>query len=114
MLSGGWQKLCINKSKPDYRSVILLSFLYFLALLVFSCYTSPLYPNYFGYDSAIFSLVAKGIKEGKALYTELFDHKGPLIFFINAIGHCLGGRFGIFLMQCVSGLVSLVFMYRIA
>ena len=103
-----------QKKQEDGRNLAVLAACYLGAMLLCSGYTSPLYPNYFGYDSAIFSLLGKGITEGRQLYTELFDHKGPVIFFLNALGYWLGGRTGIFLLQCVEGLISLVFLYNTA
>jgi len=101
-----------NMQKKSRLHLLLLALCYFVALLVFSCYTSPLYPNYFGYDSAIFSLMGKGILAGKALYSDLFDHKGPIIFLINALGFWLGGRSGIFWVQYIFGVVSIVFLFH--
>lgn len=101
----------VRKEHQNIIYLIGLSICFLLALAVFSCYTSPLYPGYYGYDSAIFSLIGKGISEGKEMYTELFDHKGPVIFFINALGYYIGGRTGIFLLQAVFGIVSLCFCY---
>ena len=97
--------------KRDLITLLILGIFFIAAMFVFSCYTSPLYPNYFGWDSAIFSLLGKGMISGKELYTELFDHKGPVIFAINALGHAIGGRGGIFFLQCVSGLITLCFLY---
>ncbi|MBE7016865.1 MAG: hypothetical protein E7420_01715 [Ruminococcaceae bacterium] len=98
-------------TKRDYISLSLISVIFIVSMIGFSCYTSPLYPNCFGWDSAIFSLLGKGMVEGKGLYTELFDHKGPVIFMIDALGHLLGGRTGIFLLQCISGLITVYFLY---
>lgn len=97
-----------NKEMGKLLTVLIASV---VGLLFFSCHTSPLYPNFFGYDSAIFSLLGKGIVEGKNLYVDLFDHKGPIIFFINALGHLLGGRGGIFFIQCVSMLITVTFLF---
>ena len=58
-----------NKRDIKYLSILFLGFLF--AMLVFSHFTSPLYPNYYGWDSAIFSLVGKGILTGKN-YTLIF------------------------------------------
>ncbi|MBO5323892.1 MAG: hypothetical protein J6A88_07330 [Oscillospiraceae bacterium] len=99
------------KSNNDLLNLPILFALSLAGMFLLSCYTSPLYPNYLGLDSAIFSLLGKGIAEGKDLYTDLFDHKGPVIFFINALGHQLGGRNGIFLIQCFSLLVTVTFLY---
>ncbi|MBR2879368.1 MAG: hypothetical protein IKC02_01705 [Oscillospiraceae bacterium] len=101
-----------NKTlKRDLITLLILSVFFVAAMFVFSCYTSPLYPNYFGWDSAIFSLLGKGMLAGKELYTELFDHKGPVIFAIDALGHFIGGRSGIFVLQCLSGIITLCFLY---
>lgn len=100
-----------DKKRNDIVALLVIGICFVLALLVFSCCTSPLFPHYYGVDSAIFSLLGKGILEGKQLYTELFDHKGPVIFLINAIGQFLGGRNGIFLLQCISGLICIMFLY---
>ena len=98
-------------SRNDIRNLCILICLFLLLMLFCSCYTSPVYPNLLGWDSAIFSLMGKGILEGKVLYTDLFDHKGPVIFLINALGNLLGGRSGIFLLQCVSGSLTMCFLY---
>lgn len=100
-----------NITRKDVRCLLMLFLIYTFAMLVFSCYTSPMYPNLFGADSAIFSLLGKGIAEGRDLYTELFDHKGPFIFFINALGHLMGGRNGIFFLQCISGFLTIGALY---
>lgn len=97
--------------KKERIALLLISVIFIMAMFIFSGYTSPLYPNYFGWDSAIFSLLGKGILAGKNLYTDLFDHKGPVIFLINAIGYNIAGRSGVFFLQCVSGLTTIFFLY---
>ena len=87
---------------------------YIICLFFASLSTSPIYPVYQGHDSSIFSLLGKGLTIGKELYIDLFDHKGPIIFFINALGYYWGGRNSIFLIQLVFGTVSLYFLYRTA
>ena len=99
------------KREKDLCYLLALAGCFLVVIFLTSCYTSPLYPDYYGYDSAIFSLLGKGITEGKNLYTELFDHKGPMIFFINALGFSLGGHLGIWGLQCLFGLVSLFLLY---
>ena len=103
----------LRKSLPrkEIRLLLALSLCYILGLFLFSMHTSPLYPNLLGVDSAIFSLLGKGIVEGKTLYLDLFDHKGPFIFFIDALGYWIGGYNGIFLLQCVNGLITTCMLY---
>ena len=104
----------LTKAHADHLRFLLLLLLLLLALLVSACAASPLFPGFYGYDSAIFSLLGKGITEGKRLYLDLFDHKGPLIFWIDALGHLIGGNSGIFLLECAALLVSAGFLYTAA
>lgn len=83
-------------------------------MLICSGYTSPLYPHYIGVDSSIFLTIAKGMVNGKMPYVDLFDHKGPVFFSMEALGYFLGGRTGVFLFQCVLFCIDLFFIDRIA
>ena len=76
-------------------------------LLRFSYSTSFLWPGYCGYDSAIFQTIGKYWAEGSVPYRDLFDHKGPLIFFIDMVGYWIHGRAGILVPQTVSLAASL-------
>lgn len=98
----------------DRFCLAFLYLVYLVALFLASSFTSPLYPHLYGDDSALFSLLGKGVLEGKLLYIDLFDHKGPLIFFINALGQLIGGHMGIFLLQYLFGCVSMTFLYHTA
>lgn len=91
-------------------AAFIISFLY---LLIFSAYSSPLFPGFYQYDSAIFMMVGKAIVSGKQLYIDVFDHKGPILFWINALGMWMGGRNGVFLLQCLFMTVNLILMNRI-
>lgn len=84
-----------------------------LYLLFFSAYSSPLFPKFMDWDSAIFMMVGKGINEGKRLYLDIFDHKGPILFWIEALGMRFG-RNGIFLLQCIFMTVDIWLMVKIA
>ena len=85
-----------------------------LFLLIFSWSTSPLYHTYGG-DSPFFQIIGLGITQGKVPYVDLFDHKGPVPFFMNALGYSFGlGRCGVFILQIVSMTVTLLLLQKIA
>jgi hypothetical protein len=75
-----------------------------LALLLFALHTSPLFPDVFGGldDSALFLLVGKGMAQGKVCYLELFDHKGPVMFILQALGYMVKGRTGVWMLECLA------------
>ncbi len=71
-------------------------------LLVFSTSTSPLCDAY-GFDSAFFTLVGRGMKDGLLPYRDFFDMKGPYLFFFEYLGQLLHtGRTGSFILQSVN------------
>ncbi|MCH4193258.1 MAG: hypothetical protein LKF52_13200 [Butyrivibrio sp.] len=97
--------------KTKLVSGLLVSAL--LYLLLFSAYSSPLFPKFYQYDSAIFMMVGKAVAGGKQLYVDVFDHKGPILFWINALGMWLGGRNGVFFLQCLFMMADLALMNKI-
>ena len=86
----------------------------FMLMLVFSGFTSPLYPHYIGLDTAVFFTVAKGFVNGKIPYAGLFDHKGPVFYLLYSIGYVIGARSGVFFLQCVLLFVNLLLIKKIA
>lgn len=83
-------------------------------VLRFSYSTSFLYPGYCGYDSAIFQTIGKYWAQGTVPYKDLFDHKGPLIFFIDMLGYLIRGRAGILVLQTLNLALSLWLLYKLA
>lgn len=63
--------------------IALAALLSILFGLFFLTANSPLFRTYGG-DSAIFVTLGRSLLSGKIPYVDIFDHKGPLIFFINA------------------------------
>lgn len=70
-----------------------------LFITLFSPTTSPLNPR-FGDDSAIFRFIGSAMTQGQTLYVDIWDHKGPVLFFIQWAAQALWpGRIGIFVVQ---------------
>ena len=81
------------------RKVNIKYFIYLLIsifmILILSKSTSPLYDGSYTIDSSVFQLIGKGILEGYIPYVDLFDHKGPILFFIQALGILINKNIGI-------------------
>lgn len=58
-------------------------------------------------DASNFEYFGYAMSKGDILYTQIFDHKGPMIFLINYIGYLMGGPLGVKLIYLAS--VSLFF-----
>ena len=85
-------------------------------LLIFSFNTSPLFPYDYGVDSGFYRYMGSIILKGKTPYTDLWEHKGPILYFIQALGAIHGTRNEklsfIFLMQIFSLCLSAFFLRK--
>ena len=110
------------KTIPDTHKKQIMAWLPYVAMLpvsavfmyIFSLWTSPLYREWYGCDASFFTLVGRGILEGKVPYRDFYDLKGPYFFFIEALGQLIReGKTGIFVVQVIALYFSLVLMYKI-
>ena len=72
------------KKNIKYMKYIVYLIVSIFMILVLSKSTSPLYDGSYTIDSGLFIVVGKAIIRGYIPYVDLFDHKGPIIFLINA------------------------------
>ena len=86
-----------------------------LFALVFYAFTTPLGPS-IGSDNAIYMTMGTALKNGYAPYTEIFDHKGPMLFILQAIPQILSGGYStlaifvqqvLFLLACLRVLAAI-------
>ena len=103
-----------TQAKP--MTQIIMGFL--LLLLTFTV-TLSLHSNPFSellpaHDSSMFQYFGYAMDHGKTLYTEIFDHKGPMIFIINYLGTLLSTPqfHGIYFMEFISLFVYFLFSYK--
>ena len=92
----------------------VVSFFSFVVLTFFSPPTSWLFGNARTFDSNTFPVIGKYWDDGESLpYRDLWDLKGPVIFFVNALGYWLaGGKVGVFFIQFVSLSLSSIVALR--
>jgi hypothetical protein len=87
----------------------------FLAVLLFSTSTSPVYPlanaDFINLDSNFFLYEASLWLKGQTPYLDFFDHKGLYHLAINALALLLGGRYALFALQILFGFVGVYFLF---
>lgn len=84
----------------------------FIFLTLFSIATNP-FANTSAGDSAIFSYIGRRWCEGFIPYRDYFDHKGPMIFFINMLGQLPGHYyFFLWLIECAFATMGIFLIYR--
>ena len=103
-----------NGSKISIRSVIIMAVTAILSMGVFT-QSSPLYPMNLWSDSNIYFTVAKAMVNGQVLYRDIFDLKGPYIFFVYSLGVrlCDTSFIGIYLIEVICCFLVLFFTYKI-
>jgi Dolichyl-phosphate-mannose-protein mannosyltransferase len=67
--------------------LVLLATLCFIVLLP----TMPPYRDIFGGDTGVFLYIGEQILRGNIPYRDVWDHKAPLIYYINALALLIGG-----------------------
>lgn len=67
-----------------------------------------------GTDSSVFKTMALLMSKGFIPYKDSFDHKGPLIYIINWLGMQISYYKGIWVIELLTIVVTLGFIYKIA
>lgn len=101
-----------NVTKISVALILLL--ISFIFLAIFSVSTSPFFSYAESPDSAMFQLIGKYWSLGNIPYISLWDQKGPLIFFIDAVGfYFLKSSLGVFCIQILFLWADLYLIYKI-
>lgn len=78
----------------------------------FSLRSIPGYTKIASHDSSMFQYFGRLMNHGYVPYVDMFDHKGPLLFFINALGHVsFHGIEFLWFIETISIFVTLMFTY---
>lgn len=77
---------------------------------------SPLYPFNPWDDANCFFTIGRSLIHGKVLYRDVFDHKGPLLFFIYALAALVSDTSftGTWIIECILASVYAVYSWKIA
>jgi len=104
------------KLKNSFKYHVIPVIILLLTAFYFSCATRyfPLGIGNYGHDAGIFSSVGHAINSGRILYTEIWENKGPLIYFINALGVKINYFYGIYFIELLAMCITVIFMYKIA
>lgn len=103
-----------------FFNIIKKYWIYFILVIIaiIICMMSTISPvanEYIGVDSSVFIYVAKSMQSGQVPYVNVFDHKGPLIYFINYLGIPLTNNYiGIWLIEVLFMSFNLIILFKIA
>lgn len=91
---------------------------FFTLMLMVMCFftsSSPLFDAKQGQDENIYYSVATGMANGLDLYKDMFDHKGPVFFFIYTLAYLVSpGEFtGVYLLEVIMLSLSVFMVYKL-
>ena len=84
------------------------------AMLFFTTRSSPAWPINDWCDANIYLSTGKGMVQGRVLYRDLYDHKGPLLYALHALCALIScdSFLGVYLMEVLLAAVFLFFGYK--
>lgn len=88
-------------------------YIFFCSLLMSLFATSNPFSSISIGDSAVYVYVAKVLIDGGMPYRDAFDHKGPLIYLIDAAGLLIDEKSGIWLIELLSLYITFLFAFKI-
>lgn len=104
---GSMKSSLTSRVLPAVVSLILAT----LYVMFISMSTSPLY-YVRSIDSQIFQYIGFALTQGKVPYTDIFDHKGLLIYWIDALGILISKDWGIMLLQIIHLTLTLLVWFK--
>lgn len=107
-----WQTIVFSVQNANffYPMSFLLSTLFFSLMINF---TPIAITPFSSTDSEVFFTVGRAIRNGFIPYRDIFDHKGPIIYFINALGDFIGGFRGIGIIEILFWISFLFILAKI-
>ncbi len=106
-------KLLSIRPQKEWKAVVFC-FALSAVFLLFCTKSSFLYPLNDWNDSNCFFTVGKGMMQGRVPYQDLFEQKGPLLYFIHGIASWISfdSFLGVFFFEILSFGMFLWFSYR--
>lgn len=102
--------------KTRETKLILYSLFLSTLFLLICSRSSPLYPMNDWEDVHIFFTLGRSVTDGLVLYRDVYDQKGPLLYFIFTLASCISRTtfFGVFLLEIVTFAAFLYFSAKCA
>ena len=98
----------------DNRIVIGAVIVLVAVATAFAASNNPLSIGKMSKDSAAFQYVGQTIRDGGMPYRDTFDHKGPFVYLINALGLSINEQVGVWIVELAFLLLTFVFAYELA
>jgi len=111
------KQFTLEGKNPAVSFLIIYGFCLFLSILflLLATKSSPLYPFNDWVDVNASFTMGKGMMNGKILYRDIFDQRGPLFYLLFGIAYLLANTsfIGIFLFEVIAFSIFLFFSFKL-
>lgn len=103
------------KHKKEIQQFLLFYFILMIVMCAFST-VSPLFTRKMNADTSIFYSLAQGVSNGRVMYRDVFDQKGPVLYFMYVLAYWLdkGGTAGIYFIEVLFLTVAVFYTFKLA
>lgn len=104
-----------SDGRLDLKAALFLAFVAVFTITICSK-SSPLYPLNDWVDSNCFFTVGKSMLNGRVLYRDIYEQKGPLLYALHAVAYLISNTtfLGVYFLEIIAAFAFLLFAYRIA
>ena len=103
--------------KTFLKNKYILLYLILSAVLIIFCASksSPLYPFNDWFDANCYFTVGKSFWKGLVVYKDLFEQKGPLLYFLHALAYLVSHDtfLGVYFLEVIAASFFAYFIYKI-
>lgn len=101
-------------NRSSKKSIYLYLFLISTLVMLFATKSSPLYPFNDWTDANAFFTTGKSMFQGKILYKDLYEHKGPYLYVLHGLAWMVSNKsfLGVWLIEIIACYFFLLYSYR--
>lgn len=100
-----------SNNKQNYVNYVIILILT-IGIVLIGTKATPFYKGMCDTDSEVFQIMGRGVLEGKAMYKDLFDHKGPIVYFINATAYIISPQIGVTIIEIILAYIGAIYVYK--
>ena len=103
----------LRNNKTGYKPTIIIA-LTTLIFVTLCSRSSPIYPLNNWVDANCFFTVGKAAANNVVLYKDIFEQKGPLLYFMHSLAYLISpdSFTGVYLLELVNGFLLLLILYK--
>ncbi len=100
-----------QKCSKDCINYVILAVI-IIIISLFKLGSSPIKNDIPAIDSSVFQIMGRGLLNNQIIYKDLFDHKGPIVYIINALAYIINPNVGLYIMETIILYIGLIFIYK--